>query len=87
MKWNTVESAMKTDIDASTIKRIGQARLVYVKDINRSIPPREGEPVGTDDVTKYANSHFCITVCSEISSFKSALPSRILCLKGGALKT
>ena len=28
------------------IKRSGQARLVYVKDINCNIPPREGEPVG-----------------------------------------
>ena len=28
-------------------KKSGQARLVYVKNINRSTPPREGEPVGT----------------------------------------
>ena len=28
------------------IKRSGQARLVYVKDIDRAIPPREGGPVG-----------------------------------------
>ena len=29
------------------LKWSGQVQLVYVKDINHNIPPREGEPVGT----------------------------------------
>ena len=29
----------------------GQARLVYVKNMNRNIPPREGEPAGTNTIT------------------------------------
>ena len=38
-----------------------------------------------DDDIKYANFHFSITICSEISSFQP-LPSRILHLIDGALK-
>ena len=57
-----------------------------------------GEPFGVtsskmtanilqDDVMKYANVHFSITVCSEINSFQKPLLSRILRLAGGAPKT
>ena len=38
------------------IKRSGQARLVYIWDINRSIPPREGEPAGTTGGEKMMES-------------------------------
>ena len=39
MKLNTVDRAIKVETDArSEQKRSGQARLVYVKNINRNIP-------------------------------------------------
>ena len=39
MEWNTVERAIQTKIDTRTEKkRSGQARLVYVKNINGNIP-------------------------------------------------
>ena len=41
MKRNTVERAIKTEIDTRTgffKKKSGQARLVYVKNINHTIP-------------------------------------------------
>ena len=48
MERNTVERAIKTDIDTGTIKRGGQTQLVYVKNINRNIPTtREYEPAET----------------------------------------
>ena len=37
------------NIHKNRIKRSGQARLIYVKDTNRNIPPREGEPAGTEE--------------------------------------
>ena len=40
MEWNTVERAIKTEIDTrkNRIKKSGQAQLVYTKNINRNIP-------------------------------------------------
>ena len=39
MEWNATERAIKTEIDTRTEwKRSGQARLVYVFDINHKIP-------------------------------------------------
>ena len=39
MEWNTVERAINKEIlYKNRIKRCGQARLVYVTDINRNIP-------------------------------------------------
>ena len=40
-----------------------------------------------DDVIKYTNFYFCITIYSVINSFQRPLPSRILRVKGEALKT
>ena len=38
MERNTVERTIRTEIDTRKSKRSGQARVVYVKDINRNIP-------------------------------------------------
>ena len=39
MAWNTVERAIKTEIDTKTEwKGVGKTWLVYIKDINRNIP-------------------------------------------------
>ena len=39
MDWNTIERAIKTERSTRTeVRRSGQARLVYIRDINRSIP-------------------------------------------------
>ena len=39
MEWNTVERAIKTETDTRTEqKRRGQARLVYIWDINGNVP-------------------------------------------------
>ena len=41
MEWNTVERAIKTERDTRTEqKKSGQARLVYVRNVNRNIPTR-----------------------------------------------
>ena len=40
-----------------------------------------------DDIIKYTNFHFYITICSEIKSFHRPLPSPILRLKDEDLKT
>ena len=51
------------------------------------IPSKLTVNVLKDDVMKYGNFQVCITVCSEINSFERLLPSLILRLIGGALKT
>ena len=38
MERNTVERTIRTETDTRKSKRSGQARVVYVKDINRNIP-------------------------------------------------
>ena len=51
MEWNTVERAKDRNRHKNRIKRSGQARLVYVWDINRNIPTTRRWAAGTGDST------------------------------------
>ena len=68
MEWNTVERAIDRNRHKNRIKRSGQARLVYVKDINRNVPAtwrraRGDMKAGRPTVAAWCATHLEFLMC------------------------